>query len=95
MRAIEIWSQGSKVMAVFVIALAIQKDVIACLQVLTTRAGNVLRGNMALVVLAHERMAKAALSDQSIKTSRQGLKVRRGAQLGRSMGRLSIQPTRG
>ncbi|EJD34417.1 hypothetical protein AURDEDRAFT_176529 [Auricularia subglabra TFB-10046 SS5] len=32
---------------------------------------------MALVVLAHERMAKAALSDQSIKTSRQSLKSNR------------------
>ena len=39
---------------------------IASLQVLTTRAGNILCRNMALVVLAHESMSKAALSHQTI-----------------------------
>ena len=90
MGAMQLRAKFGQVMAMVIIALAIQKDMIASLQVLTTGAGNVFRGNMALVVLAHERMSKAALGDQSIKTPRQVLKVRRGLQLWRSMRRLCI-----
>ena len=77
--------------AMVIIVLAIQKDMIASLQVLTTRAGNILCGNMALVVLAHESMSKAALSHQSIEASRQSVKMRWGLELWRSMRRLRIQ----
>ena len=91
MRAIKIRSQGSKMVAMVIIALAIQKDMIASLQVLTTRAGNILCRNMALVVLAHESMSKAALSHQSIEASRQSVEVWWGLELWRSMRRLRIQ----
>ena len=94
MRAIKVRPQGSKMVAMVIIALAIQKDMIASLQVLTTRAGNILCRNMALVVLAHESMSKAALSHQAIEASRQSVEVWWGLELGRSMGRLRIQAPR-
>ena len=85
MRAMELVSQGSKVVAMVIIALAIQKDMIASLQVLPTRAGNILCRNMALVVLAHESMAKSTLCHQTIKTTRQRKEMRWWPQSGRTM----------
>ena len=78
MCAMQLRAKFGQVMAMVIIALAIQKDMIASLQVLTTRAGNILCRNMALVVLAHESMSKAALSHQSIEASRQSVKMRWG-----------------
>ena len=60
-----------KPMAMIIVPLTVAKDMLARLQGVPTGAHNIFRGNMALVVLAHEGMSKSTLCHQPIKTPRQ------------------------
>ena len=80
MCAKHVWLVGCQVVAELVMALVITNNMIACLQVPATRACNIFRGHMVLVVLAHEGTSKAALSHQAIKMSRQVTEVGRWVQ---------------
>lgn len=70
MGAKRVGPKRAKVVTEVIVSLAIAKNVLACLQEVATRARDAFRGNMALVVLAHECMAKSALCHQTIKAPR-------------------------